>query len=85
MDNNRLPAAGGLRKKLFLLCSLLVIIASMAFALIGILQLRASARVAAETIEVARKVSEKRAKRAKRFMRETFLDQNSTGQFFSLM
>ena len=40
MDNNRLPAAGGLRKKLFLLCSLLVIIASMAFALIGILQLR---------------------------------------------
>ena len=49
MDNNRLPATGGLRRKLFLLCSLLVITASVAFAIIGILQLRASARVAAET------------------------------------
>ncbi len=49
MGNNKLPAAGGLRKKLFLLCSLLVITASMAFAVIGILQLRSSTRVAAET------------------------------------
>ena len=47
-DNNKLPASGGLRKKLFLLCSLLVITASVAFAVIGLLQLRASARVAAE-------------------------------------
>ena len=49
MDNNKLPAPGGLRKKLLLLCSFLVITASVAFAIIGILQLRASARVAAET------------------------------------
>ena len=49
MDNNRPPISGGLRKKLFLLCSLLVITASVAFAIIGILQLRTSARVAAET------------------------------------
>lgn len=49
MDNNKYPTAGGLRKKLFLLCSLLVITASLAFAVIGILQLRASTRVAAET------------------------------------
>jgi sigma-B regulation protein RsbU (phosphoserine phosphatase) len=49
MDNNKLPITGGLRKKLFLLCSLLVITASVAFAIIGILQLRSSARVAAET------------------------------------
>ncbi len=49
MENHRLPTAGGLRKKLFLLCSLLVITASVAFAVIGILQLRASMRVAAET------------------------------------
>ena len=61
MDNNRLPAAGGLRKKLFLLCSLLVIIASMAFALIGILQLRASARVAAETNESQNKAIKERS------------------------
>ena len=49
MDNNKLPAPGGLRKKLLFLCSFLVITASVAFAIIGILQLRASARVAAET------------------------------------
>ena len=49
MENHRLPTAGGLRRKLFLLCSLLVITASVAFAVIGILQLRASTRVAAET------------------------------------
>ena len=49
MDKNKLPTAGGLRKKLFLLCSLLVITASMAFAVIGILQLRSSTKVAAET------------------------------------
>ena len=48
-DNNRMPTAGGLRRKLFLLCSMLVITASVAFAVIGILQLRASMRVAAET------------------------------------
>ena len=49
MDNNKLPTAGGLRKKLFLLCSLLIITASLAFAVIGILQLRSSTRVARET------------------------------------
>ena len=49
MEHNKLPTPGGLRKKLFLLCSLLVITASVAFAVIGILQLRASTRVAAET------------------------------------
>ena len=49
MDNQKIPAAGGLRKKLFLLCSLLVITASLAFAVIGIWQLRASSRVASET------------------------------------
>ena len=49
VNNNRLPANGGLRRKLFLLCSMLVITASLAFAVIGILQLRASMRVAAET------------------------------------
>ena len=49
MDNNKLPTTGGLRKKLFLLCSLLVITASVAFAVIGIMQLRSSTRVAAET------------------------------------
>ena len=49
MDNNRLPTNGGLRKKLILLCSLLVVAASVAFAIIGILQLRTSARVAADT------------------------------------
>ena len=49
MDNNRLPTNGGLRRKLILLCSLLVVAASVAFAIIGILQLRTSARVASET------------------------------------
>ena len=49
MENNKLTSGGGLRRKLILLCSLLVITASVAFAVIGILQLRASARVAAET------------------------------------
>ena len=49
MQNNKLPTNGGLRRKLFLLCSLLVITASVAFAVIGILQLRASMRVAEET------------------------------------
>lgn len=47
--DNKMPTAGGLRRKLFLLCSLLVIIASLAFAVIGILQLRSSTRVATET------------------------------------
>lgn len=49
VKNNKLPANGGLRRKLFLLCSLLVITASLAFAVIGILQLRATTRVAAAT------------------------------------
>ena len=48
-ENNKLPSSGGLRKKLILLCSLLVVAASVAFAIIGILQLRTSARVASET------------------------------------
>ena len=51
MNKNKIPTSGGLRKKLFLLCSMLVIAASVAFAVIGILQLRASMRVAAETNE----------------------------------
>ena len=49
VKNNKLPANGGLRRKLFLLCSLLVITASLAFAVIGILQLQATTRVAAAT------------------------------------
>ena len=48
MENNKLPA-GGLRKKLLLLCSLLVIIASAAFSVISILQLLTASRVTAET------------------------------------
>ena len=51
MEKNNYPLNGGLRRKLFLLCSLLVITASTAFAVIGILQLRASMRVAARTNE----------------------------------
>ena len=49
MGKNKLPAAGGLRKKLLLLCNLLVMTAALAFAVIGILQLRTAARVIAET------------------------------------
>jgi sigma-B regulation protein RsbU (phosphoserine phosphatase) len=51
MDKNKVPISGGLRKKLFLLCTMLVIVASVAFAAIGIIQLRTSMRVAAETSE----------------------------------
>ena len=50
-DNNKMPTTGGLRKKLFLLCSMLVIAASIAFAIIGIIQLKSSMRVAEETNE----------------------------------
>ena len=49
MENNKLTSGGGLRRKLILLCSLLVVAASVAFAVIGILQLRTSAHVASET------------------------------------
>ena len=45
MDNDKLPAKGKLRRKLFLLCSRLVIFAALAFAVIGVLQMRAAARV----------------------------------------
>ncbi len=51
MDKKGTASHGGFRKKLFLLCSLLVIIASVAFAIIGIIQLRSSMRVANEMNE----------------------------------
>ena len=61
MDNKIILASGGLRKKLLLLCSMLVITAAVAFAIIGILQLRAAARVAAETNESQNKAIKERS------------------------
>ena len=49
MDNKKTPANGGLRRKLFRLCILLIITATMAFALMGLLRLRALMHLVSET------------------------------------
>ena len=91
MNKNKIPTSGGLRKKLFLLCSMLVIAASVAFAVIGILQLRASMRVAAETNESQNEaIKEQSQETLTRLTYENMLNtvtltaQNVDGEFWTM-
>ena len=88
---DKLPTAGSLRRKLFLLCSALVITASLAFAVIGILQLRTLMRVAAETNESQSEAIKQRSEETlKRLGLEDMLNivvssaENVDGEFWTM-
>ena len=91
MKKNKMPVAGGLRRKLFFLCSLLVIFATLGFALIGILQLKTSTRVAEETNALQSEAIKQRSQEA--LTRLTYEDMlntitltaaNADGEFWTM-
>jgi hypothetical protein len=64
MNENRTAKNGGVRKKLFLLCSILIITTSAVFALIDIFELRVLMKVVTETNKSQNETIKKRSEEA---------------------